>query len=110
MTWRAPWEEGAEEFNHLRGVWGVFLDSVQEEMWELRRACLVAEPGPDADFCYACLNAQYGVMEWAARRVHEMYVEDLRRLAIDWSWHRTPHPPAPADDHAGDHTLGGTDR
>jgi hypothetical protein len=106
VTWKAPWEAGAEEFNHLRGIWGVFLDGVQEEMHDLRRRCLAAEPGPDADFAYDCLRAHYDAMEWAAKKVHEMYLDDLRRLAVDWSWHRTPHPPEPTVAYAGDHTLG----
>lgn len=72
----------------------------------MRRACLSAEPGPDADEAYDRLRAHYAVMEWAAGQIDRMYLEDRWRVAVDWSWDRTPHPEAePRDAYAGDHTL-----
>lgn len=109
MTWLPPWEERAAEFNHLRGLWGVFLDGLQAELRELRRACLAAGPGWDADFAYDCYRAHLGLMEWAAKEIDRLYLLDRRRVAIDWSWDRDPRPPEVADGYAGDHTLGGID-
>lgn len=114
MNWVSPWDVPPERtmadvdrevLGHLRGIWGLFLDGLQRELRELRRDCLAAEPGPEADFAYDCYRAQIGAMEWAAKQVDRMYLEDRRKVAIDWSWDREPHPPEPADAYAGDHTL-----
>ena len=74
--------------DHLRGHWGVFLDGLQSELHELRALCEEAEPGPDADAAYDHYRAHLGVMEWAARQVHRHYLDDLRRVTVDWRWDR----------------------
>ena len=93
-----------DEASNLRGIWGVTLDGLQDELAVLRQRCLDAEPGPDADFAYDCLASHYRFMEWAAKEIDRMYQEDRWRVAVDWAWDRKPQP-APADDYEGDHTL-----
>jgi hypothetical protein len=82
---------GDEEAANLRGIWGCFLDGLQDELVELRQRCLEAEPGPQADFAYDCLRSHYDVMEWAAKQIDRMYQEDRWRVAVDWAWDRGEH-------------------
>jgi hypothetical protein len=98
VTWLSPWsadpiihDRAAVDrlaANHLRGLWGLFLDDLQIELAELRAHCLEAEPGPEVDFAYECLHAHYAVMEWAAGEIDRMYLEDRRRVTVDWRWDR----------------------
>jgi hypothetical protein len=89
---------------HLRGLWGAFLDGLQDELAVLRQRCLDAEPGDDADFAYSCLASHYAVMEWAAKEIDRHYLLDRWRVAVDWSWD-SGRPPEPAPTYEGDHTL-----
>ena len=88
---RSRAEVDAEAANHLRGHWGLFLDGLQDELVELRQACLDAEPGPDADAAYDRLRSHYDVMEWAAKEIDRHYREDRWRVAVDWAWDRGEH-------------------
>ena len=122
MTWLSPWNRGLVD-DPLRGLWGWFLDTLRPELAELRRACLAAEPGPEADFAYDCYRSHLAVMEWAAREVDRMYLEDRKKVFADpaWEWRGVPtggHPIEGVDVDAidgklarwlgyeGDHTLG----
>lgn len=90
----------------MRGFWGWFLDSLQSELTECRRRCREAEPGAEADAAYDDLRAMYDVMEWAAKQVYRLYLEDLRKCSIDWGWDRgETKAPEVSDPYPGDHTL-----
>lgn len=87
MTWLSPWDVGVVD-DPLRGLWGWFLDWLQPELRRLRRACLDAEPGAEADAAYDRLAEHYDLIEWAAKKVDEMYLADRWKVAVDWGWHR----------------------